>query len=231
MGLPKLVTIWKGNHSVVHLENLKSVKVKECGKLRNLFSNALAQRLHTLEHLAILKCDSMEEIVSTDVAEAERGARGTKFSNVPPPMFFKNLEKITICKCNKMKSVLSLTIVQGLNQLKELAVVSCNQMEGIIALSDKERAAENQDLLPKLKILALQDLPKLDTVYNGKIALRWPSLEELQVRECPKLHKLPLASRSEPNLRKVRVQSAWFENLQCKDEYSKVRLQSLFTKE
>ncbi|KAK3199648.1 hypothetical protein Dsin_023063 [Dipteronia sinensis] len=69
VGLPKLMSIWKGNHEIAQLENLKMMKVKDCGKLRNIFSKTLAQKLHTLEHLSILKCGSLEEIVSNDNAE------------------------------------------------------------------------------------------------------------------------------------------------------------------
>ncbi|KAH7544371.1 hypothetical protein JRO89_XS15G0156200 [Xanthoceras sorbifolium] len=232
VGLPKLMSLWKGNHSIAQLENLKMMKVKDCGKLRNLFSKTLAQKLHTLEHLAILKCGSLEEIVSNDNAEVGgETVQQMNLSNIPTPLFFQNLQKLIISKCNKMESVLPLTIVQGQNQLEELTVISCNQVERIITASGEVSEAECQNMLPKLKILALNDLRKLETVCNGEIAFRWPSLQELHVWDCPNLKRLPLASRSVPNMRKVRGQLSWYEDLQWKDEYTKIRLQSLFTEE
>lgn len=229
VGLPKVLTIWKGNHSVVYLKNLKLMKVKDCGKLRYLFSRTLAEGLGNLEDLSILKCDLMEEIVSVDEAEVEQGAAQERnVSSAPQPMFFPNLKKLLIGKCNKMKRVLSLTNAHNLKQLEELTVASCNHMERIITVSDEEKAAENKNVLPKLKILALEDLPELDSVYNGEIAaLRWPSLEELKVWDCPKLMKLPLDTRSAPKLETFKAHSAWFEKLQWNEGYSKLRLQPL----
>ncbi|KAK1584214.1 hypothetical protein Q3G72_030848 [Acer saccharum] len=232
VGLPKLMSIWKGNHEIAQLENLKMMKVKDCGKLRNIFSKTLAQKLHTLEHLAILKCGSLEEIVSNDNAEVGGEAvQQMDLSTVPPLFFFQNLQKLLISKCNKMESVLPLTIVQGLNLLEELTVDSCNQVERIITASGEVREAGCKNMLPKLKILALNDLPKLETVCNGKIVFRWPALQELHALNCPKLKKLPLDSRSAPEMRKVRGQSSWFKDLQLKDEYAKTRLQPLLTEE
>ncbi|TXG67825.1 hypothetical protein EZV62_009100 [Acer yangbiense] len=209
VGLPKLMSIWKGhqeelfhicssaappvfygNHKIPQLENLKTMKVKDCGKLRNIFSKTLAQKLHTLEHLAILKCGSLEEIVSNDNAE-----------------------------------------VGGLNLLEELTVDGCNQVERIITASGEVRESECKNMLPKLKILALNDLPKLETVCHGELLFRWPALQELHALNCPKLKKLPLDSRSAPKMRKLRGQSSWFEDLQLKDEYAKTRLQPLLTEE
>ncbi|KAI9185037.1 hypothetical protein LWI28_003573 [Acer negundo] len=232
VGLPKLMSIWKGNHEIAQLENLKMMKVKDCGKLRNIFSKTLAQKLHTLEHLAILKCVSLEEIVSNDNAEVGGEAvQQMDLSTVPPLFFFQNLQKLLISKCNKMESVLPLTNVQCLNLLEELTVDSCNQVQRIITASSEVREAECKNMLPKLKILALNDLPKLETVCNGEIVFRWPALQELHVWDCPNLKKLPLDSRSAPKMRKVRGQSSWFEDLQLKDEYAKTRLQPLLTEE
>ncbi|TXG67822.1 hypothetical protein EZV62_009097 [Acer yangbiense] len=232
VGLPKLMSIWKGNHEIAQLENLKMMKVKDCGKLRNIFSKTLARKLHTLEHLAILKCGSLEEIVSNDNAEVGGEAvQQMGLSSVPLPFFFQNLQKLLISKCNKMESVLPLTIVQGLNLLEELTVDSCNQVERIITASGEVREAECKNMLPKLKILALNDLPKLETVCNGEIVFRWPALQELHALNCPNLKKLPLDSRSAENMKKFRAQLAWFEDLQWKEEYAKTRLQDFLTEE
>ena len=69
-----------------------------------------------------------------------------------------------------------MTIVQGLNLLEELTVNSCNQVERIITASGEVREAEYKNMFLKLKILALNDLPKLETVCNGEIVFRWPAL-------------------------------------------------------
>ncbi|KAK0601222.1 hypothetical protein LWI29_022273 [Acer saccharum] len=234
VGLPKLMSIWKGNHAIAELQNLKMMKVKDCGKLRNIFSKTLAQKLHTLEHLAILKCGSLEVIVSNDNAEVGGEAvQQMDLSTVPPLFFFPNLQNLLISKCNKMRSVLPLTIVQGLNLLEELTVDSCDQVERIITASGEVREAECKNMLPKLRILSFNDLPKLETVCNRDIVLRWPALQELHVWDCPNLKKLPLDSHSAQHIKKFRAQLAWFEDLQWKEEYAyaKARLKRLLTEE
>ncbi|KAK9269456.1 hypothetical protein L1049_001230 [Liquidambar formosana] len=234
VGLPKMTAIWKGNLSAARLENLKMMKVKECGKLKNLFSKALAKKVHQLVHLAVMNCDTMAEIISNEQAEMEQEAvEIVVSSNMPSPMFFKNLQKLTISKCKKMKSILALRLVRGLEQLEELVIASCNQMEEIISKGEEEEEEniDDKNMLPRLKILALQNLPRLCTLYKGALLLNWPSLEELQVWNCLELKTLPLDLHGAPKLRKFKGQVEWFENLEWKYEITKTRLQPLLTEE
>lgn len=120
---------------------------------------------------------------------------------------------------------------QGLKQLKELNVASCKLMEGILMVSDEEKEAERRGMLPELKILLLEDLPKLGTIYNGEICLDLHCLEELQVWKCPNIKTLPLDSRSARKLRKFRAELAWFEGLQLKGEHTRNHLKSCLIEE
>ncbi|KAK9268339.1 hypothetical protein L1049_000088 [Liquidambar formosana] len=224
-----MTAIWKGNLSAAHLENLKLMKVKECGKLENLFPKALAQKAHQLVHLTIMNCDNMEEIISS---EGEQEATGiTTSSNMPPPMCFKNLRKLTISKCKKIKSILALKLVRGLEQLEELVIASCNQLEEIISMGEEREEEEDQNMLPQLKILSLQNLPNLGTLYKGELLLKWHSLDELQVWNCPNLKTLPLDWDGGPELRKFKGQEEWFNNLNWTNEDIKARLRLLLNKE
>ncbi|ESR65541.1 hypothetical protein CICLE_v10007294mg [Citrus x clementina] len=228
-GLPKLLTIWKGNHSKAHVENLEIMRVKECGKLKNIFSKTLALKLGKLEQLSFQKCDRLEEIVSSDEPEEKPEAA---VSNIPPPPIFQNLQKLIISKCHKMKSVFSLTIVKGLKELKELNIVGCNEMERIISVSDEERKEERADILIQLENLILEDLTELKTIYNGKEILEWAGLERLQVRNCPNVKRLPMDASSAPKLVEVRAETQWLEALEWEDDddYCKGRLLSLAQK-
>ncbi|KAA8523696.1 hypothetical protein F0562_010119 [Nyssa sinensis] len=233
VGLPNLMSIWNGNLSVAHLENLNVMKVEECWQLRNLFSEVLARRLRQLEHLAIINCDNMEEIISNQQAEKDEAACMMNLSNIPPPRPFQNLQKLIISKCKKMKRVLSVSLVRGLEQLEELTIVECNQIEEIItmAMGEEDNKEGDQNMLPQLKILTLQNLPKLGTICNDELLLEWPSLRELQVWNCRNLKKLPLGLYDAPRLRKIKGHLTWVGGLEWKDENAKRWLQPLLTEE
>lgn len=73
-------------------------------------------------------------------------------------------------------------------------------------------------VLPLLKKVKMIRLPKLKGIYKGKVTFNWPFLEEMTVRRCPTLRRLPLGFQSAPNLKMFhRDASEWFDQLEWED--------------
>jgi hypothetical protein len=105
---------------------------------------------------------------------------------------FGNLRVVKVEHCDKLKFVFSSSIARGLLQLEELEIRECSIMGAIVV---KEGEIEDTDMIlfPKLRCLALRDLPKLisflsaqnsfitasgEIISDGKLDFYMPILHE-----------------------------------------------------
>ena len=85
-----------------------------------------------------------------------------------------------------------------------------------------------RDVLPKLEMLLLVNLPNFNTICSTH-TLAWSSLELLRIHNCPKLKTLPLDSDNAVNLKSIKGQQEWWDELEWtnNDEVYQ-RLQPIF---
>ena len=67
--------------------------------------------------------------------------------------------------------------------------------------------------IPKLEILLLVNLPNFKTICSTH-TLAWSSLELLRIHNCPKLKTLPLDSDNAVNLKSIKGQQEWWDELE-----------------
>ncbi|KAK4858323.1 hypothetical protein QYF36_014563 [Acer negundo] len=128
------------------VSNLEDLHVEYCYSLKEVFY--LEEIEEERSGLTRLRELILEEIVSNDNAEVGGEAvQQMDLFTVPPLFFFQNLQKLLISKCNKMESVLPLTVVEGLNLLEELTVDSFNQVERIVTTSGEVRESKCKNML------------------------------------------------------------------------------------
>ncbi|THG06301.1 hypothetical protein TEA_010057 [Camellia sinensis var. sinensis] len=90
--------------------------------------------------------------------------------------------------CAKLKYVFQPSIAQALHQLEELFVSDCEEMEEIVAKKNEGQEERVDKMMFKsLKKIKLEHLPMLSGFYTGDFPFECPSLEELIVRDCPKM--------------------------------------------
>ncbi|MCD7451348.1 hypothetical protein HAX54_011132 [Datura stramonium] len=116
------------------------------------------------------------------------------------------LTELHIDNCHEMKKLFPRSILQDLENLKKLEVRWCNEMEEIIATEEEGSSNPQQHLitsttsdiliLPKLRELYLEDLPKLKRICEGKLIC--DSLESLTCLYCPNLKRLPFYTNGHP---------------------------------
>ncbi|KAK3200172.1 hypothetical protein Dsin_023587 [Dipteronia sinensis] len=149
---------------LLDLSHPKSIKVSLTG-------------LKHLNNLEICKCEYLEELEVDFVGEAQDVRES--------PCSFYFLGEVAIRECRKLRELTWLILAPN---LKRLEISDCDEMEEIInvgKLSECPELMENVIPFSKLKIITLENLPKLRSIYWTD--LPFPDLKELSITDCPML--------------------------------------------
>nr|CAD1832880.1 unnamed protein product [Ananas comosus var. bracteatus] len=104
-----------------------------------------------------------------------------------------------------------------LHNLERINIRYCGNLTAIFIDDDdnEDQRGSAPKLLPNLKSIRLQELPKLQHIYKPNICA--PSLEEIKIMGCFNLKKLPLFGRSDAHsMRAVKIncEKDWWDKLQ-----------------
>ncbi|KAF3619575.1 hypothetical protein FXO38_32840 [Capsicum annuum] len=106
-----------------------------------------------------------------------------------PTAYFSKLVTLKVLWCEKLRNLMSPSVVRGLLNLQKLWIISCQSMEEVIT-EEKQQGEEimtKEPLFPRLENLYLKDLPKLGHFILTKRPHEFPFLKEVYIRECPKM--------------------------------------------
>ncbi|XXG62249.1 hypothetical protein AAC387_Pa05g0648 [Persea americana] len=197
------------------------------------------QNMSGLIHCKILECDAMGIVVDGNqlVEAALPNLEDLSISHMPnlrsicvgsfPTGSLNSLTRLQLFKCGKLKNIFSREVIQQLSNLKCLTINSCFALEEVI--SAKEIGLEYDCVLPKLKWLALQNLPSLVRILKlGRHLLNCSSLEIISVFKCPNLRRLPISVSKAPKLRMIECKREWWNELEWDDNDVKLQLEPLF---
>ncbi|KAK2639054.1 hypothetical protein Ddye_026849 [Dipteronia dyeriana] len=193
--LKELECLCKGPSHLLNLQNLKKLSVKDCNRLRHMFSPSLARNLLQLEELIIRNCGELEEILNED--DAKTYNQTLSKDHLQWPLLFPNLSSINIGSCYKLKTMfpvsmahlLSLSnlrslrvdncdrlrhmfspsLARNLLQLEELIIRNCGELEYIVSIKAEENVGGgggNDVMLPKLRIIELFELKNFINFYS-----------------------------------------------------------------
>ena len=172
--------------------------------------------IHMLQHvreLSITECDSLDEVFASKGGMVrKKGYETTNYElqsmklkdlpnlrriwgpNIIRFISFGKLTSIRIQRCHSLKSLLSHSMARSLVQLKELQVEGCEMIEKIVTKEDDNRDGGNKvkTLFPKLEMLKLQNLPKLECVcsvdYDYDVPLCHEEDKEINNKQQCKSH-------------------------------------------
>ncbi|MFQ6619512.1 hypothetical protein Gotur_000149 [Gossypium turneri] len=100
--------IWNDFAQVVTLENLTTLKLRDCKKLRCIFSPTTAHSLSHLVNLFIEGCEEIERLIlAKDQVSSSSSSNGDAGL---PPISFPNLTNITVRNCGNLEKPLSFWI-------------------------------------------------------------------------------------------------------------------------
>ncbi|XP_030955401.1 probable disease resistance protein At1g61300 isoform X2 [Quercus lobata] len=144
------------------------------------------------------------------------------------PVHYGSLSQLTIltlCKCLNLKMIFSSGMIKELSKLQHLEVEECPEIEEII--TESENIGLEPDVLPRLKMLVLSNLPRVKRIWTSD-SLKWPSLESIKISMCQILTKLPFNNENAINLRCIEADQSWWSALECQDDAIKQRLSSIW---
>ncbi|KAI9112143.1 hypothetical protein K1719_016666 [Acacia pycnantha] len=138
--------------------------------------------LEVLEALYVTECDSLKILVPSSVT-------------------FSHLTHLEIEKCNLLMNLIYPSTASSLVKLKEMILRGCNSLEEIVT----EEMNETRDeivLFLSLRTLVLESLPRLKCFSSSKCLFKFPFLEKVVVRQCPRM-KIFCETTSAPMIKKV----------------------------
>ncbi|KAA3452950.1 putative disease resistance protein [Gossypium australe] len=179
------------HHAIASLTRLKVVTIKSYDKLKTIFSPCLAQSMLCIEELHIEFCHGLEQVIGfvqeEEITKDQVSSSSSSNAGLQP-ISFPNLTRITITNCGNLKSLFPFGSVPVLPKLKYLEVQMNSKLEQVSELEDKPKVvAEEEMKFDKLEILSLEELPSLIHFAPKGCHFVLSALEDLKVRDCPKL--------------------------------------------
>ncbi|XP_031255412.1 uncharacterized protein LOC116113399 [Pistacia vera] len=115
---------------------------------------------------------------------------------------FLNLKILRVYGCNVLKLITPST-ARSLVQLREMTISGCEMLMEIVGNEGDATMSCTAIVLDKLVFLSLEDLESLICFCSGNYSLSFPSLEHLNIRECPTMKTFSKGILNTPKLHKV----------------------------
>ncbi|KAF8413460.1 hypothetical protein HHK36_001447 [Tetracentron sinense] len=181
---------------------LKSLTIARCDSLGPMRRNARHDVLPNPEELTLCNLQFLRSISELI------GQLGLRFSR---------LGFIEVCNCPRLTYLIHGNLSQKLEKLEEIKLSNCDSLSYLFHYSIMHNA------IPNLRILKLEYLRSF-----CRWQMSWPRLEQIKVRNCPLLRKLPLSTQSANTLREIRGEFEWWNLLEWDDNQTKSSLQQYF---
>ncbi|KAJ9175177.1 hypothetical protein P3X46_013756 [Hevea brasiliensis] len=119
----------------------------------------------------------------------------------PSSASFRNLKALNVHQCNALINIVTSSTAKSMVQLETLTVKSCNVLTEIVGGDQEDGIGSTDEIVfSKMKSLHLEDLQSLTSFCLGSYTFKFPSLEQLTVRKCPKLRIFTAGVSSTPKL-------------------------------
>ncbi|KAF2304662.1 hypothetical protein GH714_037329 [Hevea brasiliensis] len=122
-------------------------------------------------------------------------------------LHLRNLQIVRIAKCDKLEVIFPASIAQGLEQLKRLELSDCDKLEAIVAERQEREETIDNVVFCQLTKISLYKLVNLKAFCMDNLPFKWPSLEMVEVSNCPKMKTFAASegSQSTPNLKMIKA--------------------------
>nr|GMD04244.1 disease resistance protein At4g27190-like [Ipomoea batatas] len=168
----------------------------------------------------VTECDllpNLEELCFSELTELESISDFSNFLGLR----FTKLRSIGVYDCNQLENLFTMDgTLHKLAKLKSISIRRCKK------LSEVFKNTSTNNFVPMLKSLTLDRLPALEEICKADES--WNSLEQLIVKKCSMLRKLPLSVQSAENIQSIRGEQNWWNQLQWDNENLKMKLNPLF---
>ncbi|XP_061988807.1 probable disease resistance protein At4g27220 [Rosa rugosa] len=141
------------------------------------------------------------------------GTKDVDFSCImKTEVVMSSLTTLEVSNCDGLKYLLSSSMARSLVKLKQLKISNCKAMEEIVSTRESQN-----NIIYKLEILELDNLPKLARFCTAGSCIEFPSLERLYMQECSKLGE---STSKDTTFRREIQERELDENFQAHNETS-----------
>ncbi|XP_038992308.1 probable disease resistance protein At4g27220 isoform X1 [Hibiscus syriacus] len=176
-------TIWKDLAGVVTLENLTTLRLYDCKKLRYIFTPSTARSLSQLAILYIIGCEELEGIILGKDQVSSSSNAGPALQHIS----FPNLTRVIVTDCNNLKSLFPLGSATSLQGLTLLRVERNSKLEQIFEVEDETEVKTKEIKFDRLEWIKLEGLPCLIDFCPKGYHFVFPGLRDLKIKEYPKM--------------------------------------------
>ncbi|XP_057754759.1 uncharacterized protein LOC130974044 isoform X1 [Arachis stenosperma] len=164
--------------------------------LENTWVDVLSRGLKTLE---ICRCPSLVNLA-------------------PSTVLFSSLTNLTVKECGGLQYLFTLSTAKSMHLLENMCICQCESMTEIVDKEEDESDLQVDITLGRLNTLYLDSLENLVSFYAGNSILKFPSLEQVSVFECPKMKVFCQSGVDTPKLMGVEFSNhmdepCWFGDL------------------
>jgi hypothetical protein len=175
-------------------------------------------QMQKLQVLKISDCKSMTEVFETQEINKNSGTDTRKSLPRLEYITMLKLPKLRILKiqgCNLLEYVFTFSTLESLTQLEELEIKDCKAMDVIVYKETGEQKTASYVVgFPRLKSLALVNLPNVVGFFLGNNEFTWPTLEKVWIGECPQITVFTYGRSSAPKLNFIET-SLGKHNVEC----------------
>ena len=191
---------------IVCLERIRGLLIKKCNKVLTIVSaDTSSNTMNGIQIETRVILPNLEKLYLENLLNLKCVFRGPLHSGT-----FSRLQTLSLKNCPSLSDIFSNGAIQHFSELQNLKLEDCSKIEVLIREEDIEG---ERDGLPKLEILLLVNLPNFNTICSTH-TLAWSSLELLRIHNCPKLKTLPLDSDNAVNLKSIKGQQEWWDELE-----------------
>ncbi|XP_017984041.1 PREDICTED: disease resistance protein At4g27190 isoform X2 [Theobroma cacao] len=184
------------------------------------------ENLKMLKCCLLAECNEMETIIDgseLDPGSAENVLESLQYLSL---YYMKNLRSIwkgplrygcmsklkflALHTCPKLRNIFSHTLLQSFVSLEEFILEDCPKVASLVSHESVKPISDT--CLPTLKRLFLLYLPELVSIFNGLFIA--PKLERIGFYNCPKLKCLSKRELSSKQLKMIKGESHWWEDIE-----------------
>ncbi|GKA32569.1 NB-ARC domains-containing protein, partial [Tanacetum coccineum] len=177
----------------------RKISIVNCDALSSVIPWYVVGQMQKLQLLEILNCKSMTEVFETQEVNNKSGTDTGKSLPRLEHITMLKLPKLKILKiqgCHLLKHIFTFSTLESLAELEELEIKDCEAMEVIV----NKETGDQKVVFPRLKSLALVNLPTVVGFFLGKNEFSWPTLEKVVISECPQITVFTYGQSTAPKL-------------------------------
>ncbi|PWA48884.1 resistance protein candidate RGC2 [Artemisia annua] len=197
----------------------REISIRKCDAIPSLIPYSAVEQTQKLEKLTIWYCESMKEVFETHVmdnssTDPDTTPTSPRLKNIIR-LKLPNLKILIIKSCHLLEHIFTFSTLESLRQLEKLTIMKCNAMKVVVKEEIEEQTtASNIVVFPCLKSIVLVDLPNLEGFFMGMGDFHWPSLDKVTIDACPQLTVFTSGRSMSPKLRYMHT-SLGKHSLEC----------------